>query len=41
MFQRAKINDKIQGRAYMMHNHVRMTSNKNVGCTKELREAWR
>ena len=41
MFQRGKINDKSQGRAYMMHNHVRMTSDKNVVYTKELREAWR
>ena len=35
MFQRAKINDKNQGRAYKMHNHVRMISNKNVVYTKE------
>ena len=33
MFQRAKINEKGQGRAYKMHNHVRMTSDKNVVCT--------
>ena len=40
MFQRAIIDYKSQGRAYMMHDHVRMTSDKNVVCTKELREAW-
>ena len=41
MFHIAKIEYKSQGRAYMMHNHVRMTSDKNVVCTKELREAWK
>ena len=41
MFQRAKINDKSQGRAYKLHNRVRIILDKNVVCTKELREVRR
>ena len=39
MFQRAQINDKGQGRAYKMHNHVEKTLDKNVVYTKWIRRS--